>query len=79
VKQTSALFLAVVLAGVAAYAVSTGATLGPARQAFDMWFVAVDEESGNVVLAREDFDAIVRAFNQQRAEILQLRLNKGCP
>ena len=78
-KTTPALLLAAVLAGIAAYAASTGATLGPARQAFDMWFVAVDEESGNVVLAREDFDSIVRSHNQQRAEILQLRLNKGCP
>jgi len=71
--------LAVVLACAIAYAASTGATLGPARQPFDMWFVAVDEASGNARSPREDFDTIVRSHNQQRAEIVRLRLNKGCP
>ena len=45
---------------------------GGERSEGGLWFVSVDEASGNIIVAREDFDAIVRAHNRQRDEILQL-------
>jgi hypothetical protein len=71
--------LAVVLAVSVAYDVKSGATPAPASRAGDTWFVTVDEADGSVSLAREDFDAIVTAYNQQRAELGQLRRVGGCP
>jgi len=70
--------LAVALAGVAAYALVSGATPAPALAMRDVWAITVNEENGIVTLAREDFDAIVRVYNQHRAEIIQLRL-RSCP
>jgi len=70
---------AVVLAGMVAYAVSTDATLGPMSRALDMWPVTIEERDDSVILARQDFDAIVRAHNRQRDEIVRLRRVGGCP
>ena len=69
---------AVVLAGMVAYAVSTDAMLGPMSRALDMWPVTIEERDDSVILARQDFDAIVQAHNRQRDEIIQLRL-RSCP
>ena len=70
---------AVVLAGMVAYAVSTDATLGPMSRALDMWPVTIEERDDSVILARQDFDAIVQAHNRQRDELLLLRRREGCP
>jgi len=71
--------VAVVLAGMVAYAVSTDATLGPMSRALDMWPVTIEERDDSVILARQDFDAIVQAHNRQRDEIVRLRRVGGCP
>jgi len=70
---------AVALAGMVAYAVSTDATLGPMSRALDMWPVTIEERDDRVILARQDFDAIVRVYNQQRDELVRLRRVGGCP
>jgi hypothetical protein len=70
--------VAVALAGVVAYAIRSGATPAPVSIAGLPWFVTIDEERGTVSLAAGDFDAIVFAYNQQRDEILRLRIKKEC-
>ena len=70
--------LAVVLACAVAYAIKSGAMPVPTQATLDIWPVAVTEAGGVVTLAADDFDAIVRIYNQQRAEIRSLRM-RGCP
>lgn len=67
--------LAAVLAGIGVYAAATTAPTVPAPE---VWPVTVHEQQGLVVLAREDFDAIVTIYNRQRETIRRLLAQKGC-
>lgn len=70
--------LAVVLAGLTAYAATDGSRPASIRMAGEVWPVGVDESKGIVILAKEDFEAIVRAYNLQNAELHRMRRGGGC-
>jgi hypothetical protein len=71
--------LAAVLAGAVVYAINSAATLAPVQAAVDRLPITVVEAAGIVTMSVEDFQAIVRIHNQQRAEIHYLKSSKGCP